>query len=153
WVHARGGRAYGIVVLTTSLALLTKRMAVTLPLVLLLLDGWPLRRLSWRSVAEKLPLVALAPGPSLPTFLAQRAEGAVAIDRIPFGARLANAIVAYVRYLVLTVWPSRLAPWYSHPAVEGPALSPWGLAGAAVVLVTVTALALVTARRRPWLAV
>jgi hypothetical protein len=153
WVRGRSWRAYGIVVVTTSLALLSKPMAVTLPLALLLLDWWPLRRLSWRSTAEKLPLLAFAAGASVATFVAQRTEGAVAIDPIPFPARLANAVVAYVRYLALTVWPSRLAPWYSHSAVEGPPLSPWSVAGAAGLLVGITALAFATARRRPYLAV
>jgi protein O-mannosyl-transferase len=153
WVRAPGWRTYAIVVLSAILALLSKPMAVTLPAMLLLLDWWPLRRLSWKTVAEKIPLVALAVAAGLATFLAQTESGAVAIDPIPFPARLTNAIVAYARYLALTAWPLRLSPWYSHPAVEGPPLSAWTVAGAVAVLSAITGLALAARRSRPYLAV
>jgi tetratricopeptide (TPR) repeat protein len=153
WVRSPGWGGYAIVVVATMLALLAKPMAVTLPAMLLLIDWWPLHRLSWRAVAEKIPLVTLALAAALATFLAQTGAGAVAIDPIPFPARLTNAIVAYFRYLALTAWPLRLSPWYSHPAVEGPPLSAWTVAGAVVVLAAITGLALATRRGRPYLLV
>jgi protein O-mannosyl-transferase len=153
WVRVPSWSSYLVVALTTALALLAKPMAITLPFALLLLDWWPLRRLSWRTVAEKVPLVALAAGEAIATFFAQSAEGAVAIDPIPFRARASNAVVAYARYLALTVRPLRLSPWYSHPAVEGPPLSPWTVVAAIALLAAITALALSNARRRPYLAV
>jgi hypothetical protein len=109
---------YGVVVLAFALALLAKPMAITLPLALLLVDYWPLGRLSWRAVGEKVPLIGLAAALSAATFAAQTAEGAVGIDPIPLAARVGNALLAYVRYLALTFWPLHLSPWYSHPALD-----------------------------------
>lgn len=153
WVRGRRWSAYAVLALTFALALLSKPMAITLPLALLLLDWWPFDRLSWAAVVEKVPLLLLAGGESVATFVAQKAEGAVLIDPVPFSARLANAIVAYARYLGLTLWPLHLSPWYSHPAVEGPPRSPLALPAALGLLIGITALALVLARRQPWVTV
>ncbi|HJQ83413.1 MAG TPA: hypothetical protein VKA21_05010, partial [Candidatus Binatia bacterium] len=153
WARRPGIASYALVAGGLVCALLAKPMAITLPFVLLLLDWWPLRRLSRRAVLEKLPLVLLALGQAAATFLAQRAGGAVGIDPIPIPARIANAVVAHARYLVLTVWPHPLSPWYSHPALEGPPLSAWTIAAAAALLLAITAAVLAGARRWPWAAV
>ena len=92
------------------LRLMAKPMVVTLPLVLLLLDAWPLGRLrAWRDlpalVREKVPLVALSALAGAFTFSAQHRAGAVAeLDRLGAGPRAANALVATARYLQLTAW-------------------------------------------------
>src|SRR5208283_65458 len=84
WCYARyverpGVGRYLAVLLAFCLGLMAKPMIVTLPFVLLLLDLWPLRRAMRRSlVVEKLPLLALAAGASVVTFLAQRSGGAIA---------------------------------------------------------------------------
>ncbi|HTJ00820.1 MAG TPA: tetratricopeptide repeat protein [Dongiaceae bacterium] len=102
-----------------ALGLLAKPMLVTLPLVLLLLDYWPLRRLApdnWRwRVAEKLPFLALTAASCVMTYLAQRTEAVVALERFPLGLRLENAVVAYAEYLLQMVWPARLAVIYPLP--------------------------------------
>jgi Flp pilus assembly protein TadD len=130
--------------------LLAKPMVVTLPFVLLLLDYWPFGRLSAATVREKLPLVGLAAAASAVTFVAQRTMGALhAGMAISLGDRVANAIVAYVRYLELAVWPAGLSPWYSHPASEGVPLAWPIVALAAAVLAGITAFAVGWARERP----
>ena len=106
-----------------GLALLGKPMAVVLPVLLLILDVWPLRR--WRGrdhrrnaglVVEKLPLFALALAVGLWTIQAQRQAGAVRdLDDIPFAARLANAVCATAEYLGMLAWPVNLAVFYPHP--------------------------------------
>ena len=59
WSPAR----YGLVLFVFALGLMSKPMLVTLPLVLLLLDYWPLQRLKSQTmgwlVVEKLPMLAL----------------------------------------------------------------------------------------------
>src|SRR5437867_2632264 len=96
--------------------LLAKPMVVTLPVVLLLLDVWPLGRLgprpSWsvagRLALEKIPLLAVAAGLSVVTMVVQHSVGAViSIEDLPVGPRLANAAVSYVRYLGEILWPAR----------------------------------------------
>lgn len=134
--------------------LTAKPMIVTLPFVMLLLDAWPFRRLElgWRAlVREKLPFFALAAASSLVTVLAQRAGGAVQdLDRLPLGARLANAAVAVATYLRRIVWPTDLAFYYPYPR-EGHA--PLLVAGSVVLLATMSALTLRHRRTRPWILV
>jgi tetratricopeptide (TPR) repeat protein len=149
-------RRYLLVAASLAAALLSKPMAVTVPFVLLLLDYWPLGRLSWRSVAEKLPLVAMVAASSVVTLLVQQAGGAVrGLDAVPLAQRLANAAYAYVMYLVKTFWPApgSLTPFYPLPEHGGPAV---GVGAAAALAATLAAISLATAalrRQRPYLAV
>lgn len=119
---------YTLVALSLALGLMAKAMLVTLPCVLLLLDYWPLERLTsaegridWRRAAwlvvEKLPLFGLAAVAALLTYLAESHGGAVgSSDHYPFDLRLANAAVSYLAYLGKVVWPCDLAAYYPHPA-------------------------------------
>jgi Flp pilus assembly protein TadD len=142
---------YLLVVLAFCLGLMAKSMIVTLPFVLLLLDYWPLRRPMRRALLwEKLPLLALAAGAALLTFLAQEHGNAVrSLANIPLGLRLQNAVVAYAVYLVRTVWPLDLAVFYPY-RFDLPA---WQVAASAALLVATTVLVLRKVRTHPWLAV
>jgi len=145
-----------------ALGLMSKPMLVTLPFVLLLLDYWPLRRLSFPAlqnsstaplhlVLEKLPFFALSLASSAITFVAQRSGGAVeSLERVPFGARLSNALMAYLLYLQKMVWPSKLSILYLRPQDHWPA---WQVALAVLLLSVITALALAPGRQRPYLTV
>src|SRR2546427_38166 len=119
-------------------------------LVLLLLDHWPIRRgTSLRLVVEKIPLLGLAASAAVAHMVTAQRAGAIGhLARFPLEARLANALVSYARYVGKTVWPSGLAVFYPYP--KWPA---WQVAGAAVLLMGVTTLALVQMRRRPYLLV
>jgi protein O-mannosyl-transferase len=117
-------KKYLAVVVAFALALMSKPMAVSLPLVLLLLDYWPLARYEdlpfrdrWvRLSVEKLPLFAMSAASSVATMFAQKAGGAVAdASALPFALRLGNAIVSYVAYIGKTIWPANLAVFYPHP--------------------------------------
>ena len=160
--------SYAWLLLFTALGLAAKSVVATLPFVLLLLDGWPLGRLRLpgapaspravplrRLVLEKLPLVALGVATLILTLHAQREGGAlVDLARLPFGARLANAVRSYALYLVGAFWPANLAAFYPIPAdlLDAPAAR-WELALAALLLVGLSAVAIASIRRRPWLAV
>jgi len=137
-----------------ALGLMSKPMLVTLPIALLLLDVWPLRRLGRtpiaRLVGEKLPLFALAVAAGAVTLWAQAAEGAMkAIERPSFGLRLANAVRSCGVYLLQTVWPVDLAVFYPYPS-SIPALD---VLLAALALIALSAGAWLAARRAPWLTV
>src|ERR1051325_10835480 len=119
WVRRPGTGRYALVVLALALGLAAKPMLVSLPCVLLILDWWPLRRLERAGLAtrvmEKLPLFALAGLAAVATLYAQRSFGAMAtLDKIPVGARLANAAVSYWRYAGATIWPVGLAIFYPY---------------------------------------
>jgi tetratricopeptide (TPR) repeat protein len=88
-------------------------MVVTLPVLLLLLDVWPLARFTRRAVLEKIPLFLLAVAASVITVIIQHRIGAMArFDVLPWPARAGNALIAYVAYLSKTFWPVRLAAFY-----------------------------------------
>jgi tetratricopeptide (TPR) repeat protein len=139
------------------LGLLSKPMVVTLPMVLLLLDVWPLKRVSldaregWRGILiEKVPFLLLSSAVSIVTFIVQRGSGAVAsMEQVPLYSRLANVVVAYSAYLRKFVWASDLAVFYPHPGIW-PVLTVL-VSGVALVLLTVVAV--VRIKRGPWLLV
>ncbi len=145
---------YAWMFLAFALGLLSKPMLVTLPLVLLLLDYWPLHRLQRgirHLVLEKVPLFMLTVGSSLATFYAQQHGGAVkGLTEFPIGVRAANAIVAYIGYIWKMLWPAKLSVIYPHP---GTSLPVWYVLGSLVLLLGLTALALWVGRRHKYLIV
>jgi protein O-mannosyl-transferase len=154
YVRRPSWKKYVVVVAAFALALMSKPMAVSLPLILLLLDYWPLERCAdlpfrqkWvRLSIEKLPLFLMSAASSAVTIVAQRAGGTVvATSALPFSVRLENAIVSYVGYLGKAVWPAKLAVFYPHP--DHPL--PWSdIIAAAVILIMITAAVLYLRRAR-----
>jgi Tfp pilus assembly protein PilF len=133
---------------------------VTLPFALLLLDFWPLRRLSndpdrllqaplvRRAVLEKLGLLPLVIATSAIAFLVQLDAGAMSsVDGLPVGARVANAFHSYASYLGKAFWPAGLGVFYPHP---GSGLPPSKVVASLALVLAVSGLALREARRRPW---
>jgi tetratricopeptide (TPR) repeat protein len=136
-----------------ALALLSKPTAVTLPFVLLLVDGWPLGRLDEprRVVLEKWPLFVLVGAACAVALSVQEGAGAMADSaHLALGARLANAVDAYAIYLADSLWPRDLAIFYPHPRASLPA---WRVAGAGALLLALSAAAFAVRRTRPWLLV
>jgi tetratricopeptide (TPR) repeat protein len=126
---------YGSAVLFFALGLMSKPMLVTWPLVMLLLDFWPLGRVSsvecggggnrangtahWvRLLGEKVPFFMLSAGSCVITFLAQRQGGAVVpVQSFPLTYRIENAVMSYVRYIGKLFYPHDMAVVY--PKVAG----------------------------------
>jgi protein O-mannosyl-transferase len=147
---------YLLVALGVALGLMSKPMLVTLPLVLLLLDYWPLDRIKGQSsgatrpllqvVIEKIPLIALSVVSSIVTFLAQR-EAIGWTEQLPIMDRLSNAIVTYVVYIWQMLWPAKLAVFYPHPENRLPI---WAIFLAVIVLVGITAAAFILRKKAPY---
>ena len=150
------------VALCFSLGLMAKPMLVTLPLLFLLLDYWPLAR--WRSslasarslIVEKLPLLVISLAVGAMTLAVHHRSEVIAYrivgeEVVGFsGINLANAVVSCARYLGKTLWPSDLSVFYPHPALTesgGVPLEAWEVASAAAVLVLVTFGAIKSRRR------
>ena len=138
--------------------LMSKATVLTLPLVLLLFDWWPLGRFQPATLNprpstllfEKLPFFAAALVSGLVSIYGQRAFGALStVSQFPLAGRVANAILSYARYLEQTLWPAGLAAFYPYPK----SFSGWSVGGSALLLLTISALVLWAGRRRPYLAV
>jgi len=173
WYCRRPGVGrYALVFVALLASLLSKATAVTLPGLLLLLDVWPLGRLSvpgvggpvrgdgtaspypcrsWQLVIlEKLPLVALSVGFAFFQIVASQ-RVLVAGESLPLvSRRLPNALYAFNWYLVKTVWPTDLHPAHTHFGVVHPL---WLVALCGVGVLATVAIAVLSARRHPAVAV
>lgn len=134
--------------------LMSKATFVTVPLVLLLLDYWPLQRGSdfraWQKlIIEKTPLFVLSGLAALATVFSQTVTMAT-LEQLSLLARLKNAVVSLVVYLRQTLWPNDLAIFYPHPHDQ---LNLWIVIGCALVLVAITVLAIVVRHKNPYVLV
>ncbi len=154
-------RFYLLSLLFFALGLMSKPMVVTLPLVLLLLDYWPLKRFDLAALVsgprlgagllvEKLPFVM---GALLVSWLtlrsAHQAGWTASVAHYPLTGRIANATLSYARYCLQVFWPAHLAAYYPLPATF-PARP---VAGAALLLVGISVGAFWAARRWPYILV
>ncbi len=145
--------SYWLIVLLFALGLMAKPMLVTLPFVLLLCDFWALERLKKLKdlpplIVEKLPLFALSAISCVVTIFAQRSGGAVqTLDRFPLDMRIWNSIVAYVKYIAMLFYPVNLSLWYPYDKN----LSIFEIAGAAAILIGITAFCISQRSERKYL--
>jgi tetratricopeptide (TPR) repeat protein len=135
-----------------ALGLMSKPMLVTVPLVLLLLDYWPLQRFGGRSsikrlALEKIPLLALSAAGGFVTLWVQQSSVA-RTEELPLIWRVANGLVTYAIYLRQMIWPVGLAVFYPHP---GDQLAIWEIGLAIVLLGLVSAGAIALRHKRPYL--
>ncbi|MEW5725433.1 MAG: hypothetical protein AB1896_20135, partial [Thermodesulfobacteriota bacterium] len=148
---------YLAVGLFLAATLLAKPALLTLPFVLLLLDYWPLGRLTadaaghaprpGRVIAEKIPFLAVAAVICAAVMYSIFKTGiAVPIRNTPLDLRLANALVSYARYLGKIVWPADLALFYPFPG----GIPFWKTTLAALLLGLLTLAAWRTKRRAPY---
>ena len=117
WAYIEEERAFSLAFY--ALSLLSKASGVVLPVVLLLLDYYPLRRLDRRAWLEKLPYAAIALPFALVAPLAQAREGAMQAFS-SYGAlpRLGQAAYGVVFYLWKTALPFHLSPFVGFPATQ-----------------------------------
>ena len=158
------GRYLGVIVVF-ALGLMSKPSLVTVPLLLLLLDFWPLGRLRItkvespnqsagktlfsRCLVEKIPLLVMSVGCSVMTLVAQRQT--ISYDQsLPLSARLGNALASYVQYIGQMLWPAHLAVLYPNAADDGTAVS---AVSSALLLAAVTIIVLALRKSHPYLAV
>ena len=154
------GFFYALTLVAFALGLMSKPMLVTVPFVLLLLDGWPLDRMACRTsqaegpamrsiytklVIEKLPFFLLAAVVSVVVLKVQQSGGAV-FESLPLVARAENAVVSYCRYLAKLFWPADLAVYYPHVYSWSAAI----VLSCSLVLVVVSVAFVLLSRRRPF---
>jgi tetratricopeptide (TPR) repeat protein len=123
----RVGSWYAALVICYVLALLSKPTSTPLPLLLLLLDFWPLRRLGWRAIGEKIPLAVLGLLSAGITLLSQQSDMAVGrflyehiYGMAPNDSQTTQEMVLSVFHNIFfypsaMVWPSHLLAFYLPP--------------------------------------
>lgn len=129
------------------LSLMAKPMLVTFPVLLLVLDYWPLSRFRDQScyalVREKIPFLLPVLSLSVLTVLAQKSVGAIMDRALP--ARIYSAFDAYVVYLRKFFVPTDLASFYPYLPI-----SPARALLAALLLISVSLWVWRCRRRCPW---
>jgi hypothetical protein len=155
--HGRSGapfwrsRGYAAALTLFCLSLLAKPALVTLPLVLVILDAYPLGRLGrgrWgTALVEKLPLVGIAAAASVHFTAASHAQLTLSLAEVGVVSRILIAIRSIWEHALDWAWPAGLSPFYLHPGAVTLG-DPSYLLPAAIVLV-VTGVAVVKARRHP----
>jgi tetratricopeptide (TPR) repeat protein len=152
---------YAAMSILFAAGLLSKPMLVTTPVILLLLDYWPLRRAqrshvtdhksergSWaKLILEKIPLFVMS---AVVAFLTARgiAPAHSEADQLRFLARVSNAFVSYVVYIWQTIWPANLGVFYPYPK-NG--LSIWQPIAAAAILIAIPIAVFALRKSRPYL--
>jgi len=112
-----GPGRYLVTLASFALGLMAKPMLVTLPVVLLLMDWWPLRRFpekqnsTIRLIIEKIPFLLLSTCSSIITYMVHQSFGEV-FQGYTLWAKIARACVSYVVYLLKMIWPTKLAVIY-----------------------------------------
>ncbi|MGA3268904.1 MAG: tetratricopeptide repeat protein [Verrucomicrobiota bacterium] len=163
-LHA--SRYYWLALGFFALGLMSKTMVVTLPLILLLLDYWPLGRFTptpdvgvgaqrfnastlQRLLVEKIPFFILSAAGCLTTVLAQSRAGAD-FPVAPWPWRVGNAFVSYADYIGELFYPARLAVFYPHPGTH---LALWKVGLSVLILAIISIGVIVGRRKQPWLLV
>jgi protein O-mannosyl-transferase len=145
WAYVSGRRALSLVAF--ALGLMSKPMLVSLPLLLLLLNYWPLRR-RWNR--DTIPFFALSAATAAIAWFAQQSSGAIrTMESFPLGLRIENALLSYIVYIAKMFWPVDLAVFYPYPH----AIPEWQAALALVALASITILAWRARSRFPYLIV
>jgi len=175
YVKRPGVLRYAVVLAMFVLGLMSKAMIVTLPLVLLLLDYWPLGRwqvqteagqansaelkvfqkknqirLGLRLISEKVLFFLLLGGSAFITVLFMRYERLPVFNLskiLPKAHFITQALVFYVQYTFKMIWPFDLATPYPKPEIP----SVWQAVGAAAFLMVISGLAVDWYRRKPYL--
>jgi tetratricopeptide (TPR) repeat protein len=144
---AARARWLGASLVAFAASLLSKAITMTFPLLLLILDVYPLRR---RALREKLPFAALAGLGAALAIAALRTTTVTSWEAYGWSARFAMTMYSLAFYVSRTLVPVGLSPLYELPAHVDPLAPPFVLSVLLVVALTVAAFAL--RRRAPWLA-
>lgn len=151
-------RLYFLSLALFFLSLSSKPMAVTLPVVLLLLDWFPLQRMPSKQrlaalVLEKVPFIVLSVFVSILTIIAQRSAGGLkSLEDSPVAVRLLVALRSLITYLWNLIAPVNLLPFYPYP--KDVSFSKPEYLTATLLFVLITTACLVFARKyKTWLAI
>jgi Tfp pilus assembly protein PilF len=153
YLEKKNRTAYMLMIGFYACAAMSKAMGVTLPVILLLLDVWPLERFRTRGFRalffEKLPFWIMAALIALTAYLPKFSRSVISNwETCPWGMRLGNSVVFYVQYLGKTFWPRDLALFYPYPDTLP---SFFTVTASALLLGLITYVTIRTLKRSPYL--
>jgi protein O-mannosyl-transferase len=133
------------------LALMSKPMVVTLPVIMILFDYWPLRRFEskkgnlvlWQ-LKEKTPFFILSVVFTIITFFAQYK---LYLECFPPGFRITRVLVSFVSYLEKIFWPHNLAVYYPFSNQ----VQVWQAIVAALLIIVISTAVIAAVKRLPYL--
>jgi tetratricopeptide (TPR) repeat protein len=150
-------KRYLLVLFSFVCALMSKPMVITLPVIMILLDYWPLKRFESQKVnlflwqlKEKIPFFVLSAALAIITLYNPNAPDMPDnpnLKQFSLISRLANAPVAFVTYLVKTFWPHDMAVLY--PFSEQ--LPLWQVLGASLLIILISTAVIIMVKRLPYL--
>jgi Tfp pilus assembly protein PilF len=144
---------YLAVLLCFACALMSKPMAVTLPVIMILMDYWPLKRfepqqgkinLLLEQLKEKTPFFIVS---ALLIVFTLTIPNERDLRNLPLGLSFANASVSAITYLAKTLWPHNMAVFYPFPDK----IPLWQVSGAVILLIFITTAVILMMKRRPYL--
>lgn len=148
-------KRYLLVIFCFACALMSKSTAVTLPVIMILLDYWPLSRrpvemtskkggwLLWQ-LKEKAIFFLLSAFASLMTIHIWRDPSG---GDVPLASRFMNAPNVFISYIEKMFWPHNLTFFNYFPRE----LPLWQVAGAILLIIFMTAAVIILAKRFPYL--
>jgi tetratricopeptide (TPR) repeat protein len=150
-------RRYLLVLFCFACALMSKPMVITLPIVMIILDYWPLKRFQsqkynlilWQ-LKEKIPFFILSAVMVVITLYTPDNPDIPAtpdLKHFPLISRLANAPVAFVTYLEKTLWPHDMAIIYPF----SDQIPLWQVIGASLLILLISVAVIVMMKRLPYL--
>jgi Tfp pilus assembly protein PilF len=142
--------------LSFILSLLSRAWGVTLPLILLIIDIYPLRRLAWKEqvtrkhitiLMEKIPFVILALGAGIQAILAKKSS-MLMLSKHGIIDRIVQALYGLCFYVWKTIAPVKLSPFYMLDKSFDPMKPKYMLC--ALLVCGITAGLMISRRIGPW---
>jgi Tfp pilus assembly protein PilF len=107
---------YFSALLAYTLSLLSKPTPIALPLLFILLDWWPLKRVSLKTLLEKIPFIIIAILSAIVTFVSQ---STVSPPNIAGGYGIQNIWLMLCHNIIFypakIIWPVNLSSFYPFP--------------------------------------
>ena len=137
FARGHGRRFYFGCLVTYILALMSKPTSVPLPILMLLLDYWPLRRLSWRTCREKAALFVIGGIFAWITVVSQSSTASL-VTPAKYGPQRVILTLCHniIFYPAKMLYPTNLSPNYIFPEpmdLSSPMVL-WGVIGSCVLI-------------------
>ena len=144
-------KRYLLVLFSFVCALMSKPMVITLPVIMILLDYWPLERFQsnkdnlilWQ-LKEKIPFFILSAVVAVITLYAPNNPS---VRYYYLSSRISNAFVSFMIYLEKTFWPHDMAVFYPFPAH----IPVWQVLSASLLIIVITTVVIAMVKHWPYL--